>query len=103
MSIDYNAIIMFGKEFDSFDDAAHYLLIGEHIPEAAAARAENIGEFKGLDWQFYSHYEGGAGVLGCIVTAEELWLSNDLCGRDFDKVLAILGDGCDLHTFVQVS
>ena len=103
MSIDYKAIILFGKEFDSFDDAAHHLLVGGQITEEEAARAENIGEFKGLDWQDYSYIEGGAGVLGCIVTAEELWLSNDLCGRDFDRVLSMLGDGCDLHTFVQVS
>lgn len=103
MSIDYNAIIMFGKEFDSFSDASEYLLENGHITEAEADEAEYNREFENFDWQIYSHYESCAGVLGCEVTAEELWLSNDLCGRDFDKVLAILGDGCALFSFVQAS
>jgi hypothetical protein len=106
MSIDYISMIIYGKEFDSFEWALSELLSSGMITEEEHDQHVDNGEFndpdKLLTWQVYSCYDGGSGVLGVEISARDLYAEPQECAAWFDSVDRKLGKGCDIHEFVQV-
>lgn len=109
MSVDVTACTMYGKEFDSFSDAIDFLEGAGILNEADAEQSIDCGEFctqdgnlpANLDYQTYSHYSGHGGILGVQITVREaLEKHSEVCNW-MDKMTALLGPGCRLHTFCQ--
>jgi hypothetical protein len=107
MSINYTSMIMYGKEFDSFECALSELLSSGMITEEGFHSALDYGGLNDSDglltWQVYSYYSGGSGVLGLEVSARDLYTQPRECDEWFDSVDEKLGKGCELLEFVQVS
>jgi hypothetical protein len=106
MSINYTSMIMYGKEFDCFEDALEKLLGNGHISEGEYAEAIDYGDLNDPDelltWQVYSCYSGRSGVLGVEVSARDLYTQPQECAPWFASVDGKLGKGCEIHEFVQV-
>jgi hypothetical protein len=106
MSINYTSMIIYGKEFDSLEDALADLLGKGKIDEKGFHSALDYGDLNDPDelltWQVYSCYSGGSGVLGVEVSARDLYTEPQECAAWFDIVDGKLGNGCDIHEFVQV-
>ena len=106
MGINYGNMIVYGKEFDCFVDAMEHLQRSKSITEEEFNQALNDGEFyadNGISFNVYSYYTGGAGILGYEVSAKSLYTKEAECKASFDIVDKFIGNGCEVHEFVQVS
>ena len=95
MGVDVTAYTMYGKEFDSFSDAADFLVAKGVLTEDEADEAKNDGEFyechgklRHLDYQTYSCYVENGGILGVQITVREAlekhsevcnWMDDSFC------------------------
>lgn len=106
MSVDYSNMTMYGKEFDDFEDAMNHLLCLKEITVGECLVACEDQEYNDPDelltWEVYSYYSGGAGVLGIETSAHLLYTKPRDCATLFASVDGKLGEGCEIHEFVQV-
>ena len=110
MGIDYRTVIMYGKEFESYTDAADELLrLGKITEECYDSIVEDgdTDEFSAVGgisgWECYSAYSGGYGVLGLEFTAKELYETDHTQIKAQTAIVdSILGEGCEIHEFVCV-
>jgi hypothetical protein len=105
MGISYNNVIMYGKEFDSSEEAADELLrLGALTEEQHEEALDDwsVLEDIGFDWDQYDYYNGEEGVLGIKLNARTLYTEPKKVKTLSAKVDAILGEGCKIHEFVSV-
>lgn len=103
MSVDYRVMIVYGKMFESYEEA---ILLTHAISDVEKEYALDDGEYFhecGVAYYPISQYSNRGGVLGYEVSAEYLWTQRDKCGEDFAEVDKFLGVGCEVHEFVQIS
>lgn len=113
MGVDYTNVIMYGKEFDSFDEAlAELEASGKLTPEDVEESKEDgnvwmLTDNDGhatqiLDWKYYNYFTGGAGVLGECLSANILFTNPEKVTHIKECVDGWLGAGCEIHEFVMV-
>jgi len=106
MGVDYRNVIIYGKEFDSFicamDDLLYNKIITDEEYEDHCENGEYYKENSLIEWEVYSCYTGGVGILGLEVSAKNLYTQPEACQKNFKEVDKLLGDGCEVHEFVQV-
>lgn len=106
MGIDYKNVIMYGKKFDSSEEAVDELLrLGVLTEEQYEEALDDwsVLEDIGLDWEQYSYYRTGCeGVLGIKIHARTLYTDPETVKSLSAKVDSIIGEGCQIHEFVCV-
>lgn len=106
MGVDYSNRIVYGKEFDSFNEALQHLVDRGIITEEESDDSLDSGEVEGtdgwLDWVQYSYYGPSKGVLGMRTSAKEMFKEEDTFKHHCGKVTGLIGEGCEVHEFVQV-
>lgn len=108
MGVDVTAYTMYGKEFDSFDDAADFLVSKGLLTDEEADEAKEYGEFyecgklpKHLDYQTYSCYQSCGGILGVQITVRGCLENLAGVKSRMEQMDDIVGPGCKLHSFCQ--
>lgn len=107
MGIDYSAMLMYGVEVDSFEDAVSELKHNNVVSEQQAEQIIEDGEIWGLEgakdilYQTYSYYYHCGGVLGVTLSLEDI---NTPALEEIKKRVDSLfpKSKCELHHFVQV-
>jgi hypothetical protein len=99
MGVDTRACCMIGMEFESMEAALAHLECRGHIASAEYDEYLNEGEIQldsGIEWQIFSCYENGGGVLGYHVSNAKFATLQD----KMNEVEALLGGDVQLHNFV---
>lgn len=107
MGVDYSAMLMYGVELESFEDAVAELQCNEVITEEQAEKLLKVGEIydveaaKDFYYQQYSYYCGYEGVLGVTLSLSDI---NTPALEEIKKSINGLlpNSKCELHHFVQV-
>jgi hypothetical protein len=108
MGIDYTAVSMYGKEYESLNDALAELYEKGILSESDAWSSEGTGKiYKGgktfLDVCCINCMCGDGYVVGAYCDSE--WIYNNPVEFQLakDEVDNALGDGCEWFQFVQIS
>ena len=108
MSVDYTAVLMYGKQFESLKHASDFLIGEGAITKKDYDYANDYNvlpdDFE-LVFVIIDCYTGGVGVLGIVINPSEL--ENVSLASHLDDVMnrtdAIIGVGCEIELFVVTS
>jgi hypothetical protein len=96
MSIEYRAVVAFGKGFDNIQDAIDHMIERQVITEDEADDFESNHEIDGIQWIPYDR----SGILGIEINVYQLCNHSNEIKTDCEKIHALIGD-CTMHKFVN--